>query len=363
MARSSSGIPLTPSGCRSASFTISRLLRFCFIFTTLFSTVSAQRKQPLVVVDPFKDPKNDVLNPLRYIPSNVLTAIAVSLILIVALLQTLWIFKWGAKWMMAMTIGAYCFALGIGFRFGLHSNPHSDGIYIAEYLFVTLSPCAFIAADYVLLGRLARHLDADKHLLISSRRLTAVFITSDVVTFLTQAAGGGITTSRNNLNNQRIGPKIFLAGLAAQLASFAAFSAVFAVFLYRIYTKEKPLLRIDGHKAWYSRWTALAGALVLSCIGILIRSCFRTAELSQGFGGALARSEGLFYGLDTLPLFIATAIYIPFWPGRFIDDHQPLRSPGIENTVTGNRRGSSDSVSRTMVELGQVGQKPTVEKV
>ena len=32
----------------------------------------------------------------------------------------------------------------------------------------------------------------------------------------------------------------------------------------------------------------------------------------------MSRSEGLFYGLDTLPLFIATSVYVPFWPGRFI---------------------------------------------
>lgn len=49
-----------------------------------------------------------------------------------------------------------------------------------------------------------------------------------------------------------------------------------------------------------------------------IRSGFRVVELSEGFQGRLATSEAFFYGLDTLPLFIATAVYIPFWPGRFI---------------------------------------------
>jgi hypothetical protein len=43
------------------------------------------------------------------------------------------------------------------------------------------------------------------------------------------------------------------------------------------------------------------------------------AELSQGFNGPLTTSEPFFYGLDTLPLFIAIAVYIPFWPGRFIE--------------------------------------------
>lgn len=74
----------------------------------------------------------------------------------VALAQTFSVFKWGAKWMGCMVIGAYSmssihhpsrnrealtplyklFALGIGFRFGLHVRPDPQGLYIAEYFFV-----------------------------------------------------------------------------------------------------------------------------------------------------------------------------------------------------------------------------------
>ena len=71
-------------------------------------------------------------------------------------------------------------------RFGLHQHPESTGIYIIEYLFVTLSPCGFIAAEYVLLGRLARWLDASTHILIPPQRITLVFVLSDVTTFLIQ---------------------------------------------------------------------------------------------------------------------------------------------------------------------------------
>ena len=77
-------------------------------------------------------------------------------VLVVALVQTLSMFKWGAWWMGCMTIGAYsmnsvqyhnrgvdvfpqAFALGIGFRLGLHVDPDSKGLYISEYLFVILS--------------------------------------------------------------------------------------------------------------------------------------------------------------------------------------------------------------------------------
>lgn len=75
--------------------------------------------------DPFADPRHDPYNPLKYIASNALTAVAFSeflawlrssciselfllgLVLLVALAQSICMKKWGAKWMLAMTIGAY----------------------------------------------------------------------------------------------------------------------------------------------------------------------------------------------------------------------------------------------------------------
>lgn len=55
-----------------------------------------------------------------------------------------------------------------------------------QYLFVTLSPCGFIAAEYVLLGRMAKWLGGDRHLLIRPQRITLAFVLSDVTTFLIQ---------------------------------------------------------------------------------------------------------------------------------------------------------------------------------
>ena len=102
------------------------------------------------------------------------------------------------------------FALGIACRFALHVKPDSRGIYIAEDFFVILSvsllfehfwfepratsnvqPCAFIAANYVLLGRLARYLGSGKHLLVSPNRITITFVISDITTFLIQVGESG----------------------------------------------------------------------------------------------------------------------------------------------------------------------------
>ncbi|KAJ7498736.1 RTA1-like protein [Mycena latifolia] len=273
--------------------------------------------------DPFLDPKNDPYNPLRYIASNVLTAIAFTLVMLVALTQTWMMRKWGAKFMLSMVIGAYTFAFGIGTRFGLHVHPESKGIYIVEYLFVVLSPCAFIAAEYVLLGRVARYLNCDKYLMVSPRRITIVFISSDLTTFLIQAAGGSVSISSNTLTLAQTGSHIFLAGLVLQLASFLTFTCIFFVFIHRVRTQEPGIWAMDASKKWHQDWRTLAGAMVFSFIGILIRSVYRVAELSQGYDGHLATTEPFFYALDTLPLFIAISTYVVCWPGRFIGDGTP----------------------------------------
>ena len=55
---------------------------------------------------------------------------------------------------------------------------------------------------------------------------------------------------------------------------------------------------------------------------------YRVTELSQGYRGYLATTEGFFYGLDSLPLLIAVAVYVPFWPARMI--------PGLDQLADGD---------------------------
>ncbi|KAI0699456.1 hypothetical protein BC835DRAFT_1412640 [Cytidiella melzeri] len=128
------------------------------------------------------------------------------LTVIVAISHTWLIDKTKAKYMLAIVIAECCYGIGIAARYGLHSDPDSHGIYILEYLFITLAPCGFIAMEYVILGRLVHCLNGDKHLLIRPSRVTkVVFVASDIITFLIQASGGAIAvSSRTDINNVRL---------------------------------------------------------------------------------------------------------------------------------------------------------------
>ncbi|KAJ7904703.1 RTA1-like protein [Mycena olivaceomarginata] len=314
----------------SLSRPMSILRSLALVLLLAVSLVQAAPKNTLPrPADPFADPQNDPYNPLRYIASNVLTGIAFGLVVLVAFLQTWMVNKWGAKFMLSMVIGCYTFAIGLGTRFGLHTNPESKGLYIIEYLFVVLSPCAFIASEYVLLGRLARYLNCDKHVLVNPRRISIMFISSDITTFLVQAAGGSVSISSNTPSGAKIGSNISLAGLAMQAASFLSFTCIFFVFIHRVRTHEPEAWTLHASKKWHQDWRTLAAAMTFSFLGIIIRSIYRVAELSQGYVGKLATTESYFYGLDTLPLFVAISIYVFFWPGRIIGDGVTA-TPGIK---------------------------------
>jgi hypothetical protein len=71
--------------------------------------------------------------------------------------------------------------------------------------FTLLSPCGFIATEYILLPRIAALIEAEDCLFLSSRKIVRIFVWSDVTTFFLQAAGGGMTAIQGNKTMQDVG--------------------------------------------------------------------------------------------------------------------------------------------------------------
>ncbi|KAI0763256.1 RTA1 like protein-domain-containing protein [Irpex lacteus] len=276
-------------------------------------------------------PKHDPHNPLGYITNNVLTTIGLVLTVLVAITQTWLIIKTKAKYMLVLVIAECCYAIGIAARYGLHYQPDSKNIYIIEYLFITLSPCGFVAAEYVILGRLVHWVKGDRYLLIRPSWVTKVFVASDVITFLIQAFGGTIIVShQTDIDKIHLGEHLALLGLILQLVSFVFFTFMFLHFVYKIHKHEPQTWGMDRlyGLTWYNDWRAFVLAVGLSCVGVLVRSVYRTIEFAAGSTGPLTTTEIYFWVLDFIPLIIAVGLYIPFWPGRFIGRDLALLKKG-----------------------------------
>jgi hypothetical protein len=114
--------------------------------------------------------------------------------------------------------------------------------------------------------------------------------------------------------------------------------------VYRVHKFEHEAWLLHRENRWYNDWRMLGIALGVSCVGIIIRSFYRVVELSQGFFGPIAQNEGLFYALDTLPLFIAIFVYVPFWPGRFIQGEPGVALRNTMGAVPEFRKEKEDHV-------------------
>ena len=88
-------------------------------------------------------------------------------------------------------------------------------------------------------------------------------------------------------------------------------------------------------------------AVLISTIAILIRSCFRVAELSAGFHGALANNETTFMVLDGVMIIIAITVLTVLHPGVAFQGHwsaanftlrksKGLKSTDIEGEIAQN---------------------------
>ncbi|GAA6017615.1 hypothetical protein JCM11491_005302 [Sporobolomyces phaffii] len=248
------------------------------------------------------------------------------------------------KYNLTLCIGMACMVIGFVLRILYANDVSSVMIYSVMTLFLLLSPCTFLAINYVLLTRLADALGAESALFIRASWVVKIFIWSDVVSFFALASGGGMSVSENLAS---IGHNISMVGLVLQVVSYGLFCALLIVFGFRV-PRMFPHIRsqidrfhLRSYRVFATSpvhdWRVLFAMMLLSSVGIIVRCGFRLVEYSQGYDGYLARTEAYFYLLDALPLLVSMSLYALFWPPRFVAgaratgtyetlDHLPLQS-------------------------------------
>ncbi|KAF7340885.1 hypothetical protein MSAN_02118000 [Mycena sanguinolenta] len=325
---------------------MSRLLR-APIFTACFATVLATSGDD-------RDPNTQPIG--GYIPKKSLSYIALILFGISGLIHWIYFFTVTPRraFIVALPLGMTAMATGFILRVLYANPPFTLGKYVATDLFILLSPCLFLATDYMLLSHLARSFDeevSDRCLLIRDSRITKIFVWSDVLTFLLQSGGGQFFVDRlqtlklilrlfaggleatKNASTANLGNKIALIGLVLQAVSFGLFTIVLIVFAQRVSKHYPELWRPKNPRPFkvFSQktiddWRIVVYLMYVTCVGILIRSIFRVAEFAGGFNGTISTHEGYFYAFDSLPLWISMTLYCIIWPTRAM----PRRSERLE---------------------------------
>ncbi|KAJ6584911.1 RTA1 like protein-domain-containing protein [Mycena capillaripes] len=274
---------------------------------------------------------NDDKRPIGgFVPKKLPAYIALALYAFSGIIHWFFYFTVRPRRPLALPLGMTAMATGFVLRVIYSNPPFTLGKYIAMDLFILLSPCLFLAADYVLLSHLAATFDeavADRCLIIRRSRIVKIFVWSDVSTFFLQSSGGALTATKST-SLANLGNKIAMIGLILQAVSFLLFTVALIIFGVRLSKHYPELWHPKNPRPFklFSRkpiddWRIVFYIMCVTCVGVLIRSVFRVAEFGGGYNGTIATHEGYFYAFDTLPLWIAMTLYCFVWPTRAFMDH------------------------------------------
>ncbi|WWC88234.1 uncharacterized protein L201_003140 [Kwoniella dendrophila CBS 6074] len=239
--------------------------------------------------------------------------------------------------------------------------------YIMQICCLVIAPTFFSAANYILLGKLIANAGPE-YTSLHSQSFSTLFIIADIVCLVVQAAGGGIAGTANTSSGSDTGAYIMTAGVVLQLVVTVIYIALFVEWMWRRshckparkqynpfarFSKKKgrkqPIkndgkssslamgemsptsaahinttleAQNDNHYGASSldalsekKIKLMCGLISAGTFLIVIRSFYRSVELSNGWTGRIATNEPLFCGLDAALMFIFVYLYAVVHPG------------------------------------------------
>ncbi|KAK3115226.1 phospholipid-translocating ATPase rsb1 [Teratosphaeriaceae sp. CCFEE 6253] len=175
---------------------------------------------------------------------------------------------WG--FLAAMVMGLALEVVGYANRVLLHNNPFNGNAFLIYLITLTIAPVFVSAAIYLSLTRILV-LYGQNLSRVTPRIVAISFMSSDFMSLLLQAAGGGIADSANTDSLKNIGVDIMIAGLVLQAISlgvFLLFGADFAWRCRRGVLDQDPERRRTRNSMIFKAF--LAG-MILATLVILIR--------------------------------------------------------------------------------------------
>ncbi|KAK3067705.1 phospholipid-translocating ATPase rsb1 [Teratosphaeriaceae sp. CCFEE 6253] len=203
-----------------------------------------------------------------------------------------------------MVMGLALEVVGYANRVLLHKNPFNGNAFLIYLITLTIAPVFVSAAIYLSLTRILV-LYGQNLSRVTPRIVAISFMSSDFMSLLLQAAGGGIADSADTDSLKNIGVDIMIAGLVLQAISLGVFLLFGADFAWRCrqgVLDQDPERRRTRNSMIFKAF--LAG-MILATLVILIRSIFRAAELWGGFEGTLWNDEVDFLILDGAMMSVA----------------------------------------------------------
>ncbi|KAH6956078.1 RTA1 like protein-domain-containing protein [Fusarium avenaceum] len=251
----------------------------------------------------------------RYLPSAV-AAILFLILFLGSFLFISWkIWRTRTWFCIAFATGCFFQMLGYGIRAGARNKTNKIMPYAVQNMFILVAPALFAASIYMILGRIIRGLNADRHSLLKPAKLTRTFVLGDVLSFMIQGGGGGMSAIQNP-TLVKWAERLVIFGLVVQIVIFGLFCVVSVVF-HRRMLRTPTAESIGTIIPWESTLYMLYGVSLL----IMVRSIFRVIEYAQGYTGYALSHEWTLYVFDTLLMWLVTIIFAWRYPSDINTSH------------------------------------------
>ncbi|ROW08233.1 hypothetical protein VMCG_03308 [Cytospora schulzeri] len=188
-----------------------------------------------------------------------------------------------------------------------HWHTNKLAPYIIQSIFILVSPPLIAATIYMILGRLIVRLPSGpKCSIVRPSWLTKAFILGDVQSFLIQASGGGLMTSKGQ---KKMGQIVIVSGLIMQIVTFGIFLVAAIVFHIRYGRLAATGSRGRRRAEAGIPWTKVLWMLYAVSAVIMVRSLFRTVEYIQGHQGYNLTNQWTFFVFDSALMFLSTVLF------------------------------------------------------
>ncbi|KAI9714676.1 MAG: hypothetical protein M1812_006341 [Candelaria pacifica] len=249
-----------------------------------------------------------------YVPSLAGSAIFVALFAVFAIAHVVQGIRYRTwSFMAAMAGGTAIECIGYGGRLMMNPNPFSDVGFKLQIILLTIAPAFLAAGIYLTLRQLVEVFGA------SFSRLppiwyTYLFIGCDLVSIGLQGAGGGLAASQGNSTT---GNTLMLLGLSFQVFTLIVFAMLSFDYFWSAYKHRAELnpQTVDLRRS--TSFKLFIGAIGVAYVTILIRCCYRVAEMAGGWRNPIMQNEGEFIALDSVMCVLAVLALTLFHMGRF----------------------------------------------
>ncbi|KAJ7247401.1 RTA1 like protein-domain-containing protein [Mycena haematopus] len=230
--------------------------------------------------------------------------------------------------------------IGWAGRLWLFFSPTLHTPFMMQIISLVVSPTPLIAVNFVLLSWIVTKL-GPWYSLLSPRWYTAIFLSSDIIALLVQAAGGSIAASATTVARTKLGAHTMLAGILFQFAAMVIYSCLASHFLVR-YATDRPVKVPTADRPVLDFATKrMICAVAFSTLVLFIRSIYRIIELASGWHSAFMLNELYFNVLDGAMVALAIIVTNLEHPGRLFGSNKPLPPAGTHE----KKMVSGDSLS------------------